>query len=157
MAILGAAACGAPENADKGTAGENACPPGVTIVEGWTKPARGGQPVSAAYVTICNGGAEDDALVAIANGPAPVADAIEIHQSAMSDGVMSMNKAERIALPAGARTVFEPGGAHIMLIGVSADIARGAEPTLRLEFENAEDIHWAFDVREEDSAHQSHH
>ena len=158
LTFLAAAACGAPEEADQRAAATHACPPGVTVIDGWTKPARAGQPVSAAYVTICNGGEEDDALVAIANGPTPVAGALEIHLSTMADGVMSMKKAERIVLPAGGQTVFEPGGAHIMLIGVDADIAQGAEPTFRLEFENAEDIQWAFEVREEkDGAHEGHH
>lgn len=158
MAFLAAAACGdASENAREGNAVKNACPPGVTIVDGWTTPARAGQPVSAAYVTICNGGATDDALIAIANGPEKTADAIEMHQSTMTDGVMSMKRAERIALPAGAQTAFEPGGAHIMLIGVARDITRSGEPTLQLEFENAEDIHWAFEVREDGGAHESHH
>ena len=158
-AIFGLAACGGvSEPAQEADAGETACPPGITIVDSWTKPARAGQPVSAAYLTICNGDDTDDALVAVANGPDDTAETIEVHLSAMTDGVMSMKKVERIALPAGERTVFEPGGAHIMLLGVTRDVASGGEPTLRLEFENAEDIDRAFEVREEQgNAHEGHH
>ena len=135
----------------------NECPPGVTIVDGWTAPARAGQPVSAAYVTICNGGAEDDALINVANVADAAANTIEIHQSTMTEGVMSMAKVERVTLPAGQKTAFEPGGAHIMLIGVSREIAKGAEPTFTLDFENADDIQWAFEVRTEDDGHSGHH
>ncbi len=154
--IIGLIAASACSGADQ-PAATSECPPGVTILDAWTKPARAGQPVSAAYVTICNGGDEDDALVAIGNGPTPVAGAIEIHESAMTDGVMSMKQITRAPLPAGQNVTFEPGGDHIMLIGVETDIAVGAAPTLRLEFENAEDIHWAFEVREQDESAHAHH
>ncbi len=148
------AAVSAAVNTDA-NADASQCPPGVTIVDAWTRPARAGQPVSAAYVTICNGGDEADALVAIASDADPVASSLEIHLSEMSDGVMSMKQVDRIDLPAGARTTFEPGGAHFMLIGVEREIASGAEPTFRLEFENAEPISQAFEVRGEDGAADS--
>jgi len=153
-ALVALSACGEGERA----ATSGGCPPGVTIVDAWTKPARAGQPVSAAYVTICNGSGADDALVGVANVAEPVAGAIEVHTSEMTDGVMSMKQVKQIALPAGEKTTFEPGGAHIMLIGVESDIAKGAEPTLRLDFENAEPIHWAFEVRgETDKGEHAHH
>lgn len=145
--FLAASACG---NGDQHATGEAApCPPGVAIVEAWTKPARAGQPVSAAYVTICNGGDAADALIGVSSVGAPVAASIETHLSAMTAGVMSMKPVERVELPAGARTTLAPGGAHIMLIGVEHDIAAGAEPTFKLEFENAEPIDRAFEVRGE--------
>ena len=145
--ILAAAACGdANQQADSET---DACPPGVSVVDAWTKPARAGQPVSAAYLTVCNGGDTADALIGVSSVGEPVAASIETHLSEMTDGVMSMNQVGRIDLPAGERTRFEPGGAHIMLIGVEQDIANGAEPTFMLEFENAEPIHRAFEVRGE--------
>ena len=148
--ILAATACGEPnQQAEDGT---DACPPGVSVVDAWTKPARAGQPVSAAYLTICNGGNAPDALIGVSSVGEPVAASIETHLSEMSDGVMSMKQVERVELPANARTMFEPGGAHIMLIGVDQEIAVGAEPTLQLDFENAEPIHWAFKVRSEHGA-----
>lgn len=148
--IFAATACGGPnQQADSGT---DACPPGVSVVDAWTKPARAGQPVSAAYLTICNGGDVPDALIAVSGVGDRVASSLETHLSEMSDGVMSMKQVERVDLPAGARTTFEPGGAHIMLIGIAQEIAAGAEPTFKLEFENAEPIHWAFEVRTEHGA-----
>ncbi len=148
VVLLAASACGEPHQ----NSADGDCPPGVTVVDAWTKPARAGQPVSAAYMTICNGGDEADALVGVAGVGDPAAASMEIHLSEMSDGVMSMKQVERIDLPAGAKTTFEPGGAHIMLIGVEQEIAAGAEPTLTLEFENAEPIHWAFEVRSDHNA-----
>lgn len=158
-ALLALMACSGErqnDNTDANVSAETAvCPPGVSVVDAWTRPARAGQPVSAAYVTLCNGG-DADALVGISSVGGPAASAIEMHLSAMSDGVMSMKQVERIDLPANARTTFEPGGAHIMLIGVEREIAAGAAPTFKLEFENAEPIHWAFKVRSEDDADDGH-
>lgn len=154
--MIGLIAASACSGADQQTA-TSECPPGVTILDAWTKPARAGQPVSAAYVTICNGGDEDDALIAVGNGPTPVAGALEIHESSMTDGVMSMKQIARAPLPAGQKVTFKPGGGHIMLFNVETEIADGAAPTFRLDFENAEDIYWAFEVREPDDSAHDHH
>ncbi len=152
-ALLATASCGGPTE-EKASA---QCPPGITIIDAWTKSARAGQPVSAAYLTICNGTDTDDALVGIAGIGEKFADSVEIHQSTMTDGVMSMARVDRIPLPAGSKTSFAPGGAHLMLIGVTRDIAAGAEPSFRLDLEKAEEIHRAFEIRDGETDHDGHH
>lgn len=155
-ALLAATACGERGQEANADASAEACPPGVSVLDAWTKPARAGQPVSAAYMTLCNGGDSADALVGVAGVGDPAASSIEIHLSEMSDGVMSMKQVDRIALPSGAETAFEPGGAHVMLIGIEREIAAGAEPTFKLTFENADPIHWAFEVRDDEDGHSGH-
>lgn len=124
---------------DAGEAKRASAPPPCTgdaieITEPWIKPARAGQPVTAAYLTICNGGSENDALVGVAYDGAK---ATEIHLSEMTDDVMSMRRINEFSLPAGEVRALAPGGAHIMIMGVSEAIEAGGTVSLTLEFEQA--------------------
>lgn len=88
----------------------------------------------AAYMTLTNDGDTDDQLVGVTSD---VAEAVELHQSAMQDGSMSMQQVDGIDLPAGGAAVLEPGGFHVMLVGVTAELAEGDTVDLTLEFANA--------------------
>jgi copper(I)-binding protein len=67
-----------------------------------------------------------------------VAEKVEIHEIVEEDDVMSMRPIEGgLELPAGESTVLEPGGYHVMLIGLTADLNAGETYTLTLEFERA--------------------
>lgn len=88
----------------------------------------------AAYMTLTNDGDTDDQLVGVTSD---VAEAVELHQSAMQDGSMSMQQVDGIDLPAGGAAVLEPGGFHVMLVGVTAELAEGDTVDLALEFANA--------------------
>lgn len=129
---------------------------GIQVVDAWAKPAKQGQPVSAAYLTLCNGDASDHAIVSASfNG----AGALEIHESSMQDGVMSMKKLDQLVLPAGEETKMAPGGYHLMLIGVNEDITTGKKPSMTFTFADGETRTIEFDVREPqegEAAHASH-
>jgi copper(I)-binding protein len=88
----------------------------------------------AAYMTIKNSGSHEDKLLSASSD---VADAVEIHLSRMVDGVMKMEKIDYIAIPAGGEAVLQPGGYHIMLIGLIKDLQPGEEIDFSLDFENA--------------------
>jgi len=56
----------------------------------------------------------------------------------MTDGVMRMRKLEDgLTVPAGETVTLAPGGEHIMLIGLDAQLEAGESFDIRLEFENA--------------------
>lgn len=127
----------------------------VTVSDAWTPPARSGQPVSAAYLTICNGSQTDDALVAVEYSGVT---AVEIHLSEMNDGVMSMMKVPSLALPTGGVVSFQPGGKHLMLIGITRSIDETAPPEMRLIFEKADPVTVVFSVhKKEDNAEHGGH
>lgn len=152
-AFLIAAACGSPEEAAH--SGECHGASDIVVSDAWTRPARSGQPVSAAYMTLCNAGDRDDALVGVTFAGAG---AVEIHESSMQDGVMSMVKVDHIDLPAGKAVTLAPEGAHLMLIGVNEAITADELPVITLEFENADSVLFGFAVREEEmGGHEGHH
>ena len=150
IALVALPACGAEEE----KAGRGACEEsGVVVLDAWTKPARAGQPVSAAYVTLCNGGENEDALVGVSYDGAG---AVEIHQTAMEGGVASMQQRERLPLPKGEPVKMAPGGTHLMLIGVEDALKAGDEPLFVFEFENAAPAQFALEVRDGDSEADAH-
>jgi len=89
---------------------------------------------SAAYFTIDNRGGEFDRLIAART---EVADVVELHLSSIEDGVMRMRQVEAIEVPAGGQVHLEPGGYHLMLIGLREDLEIGDLITITLEFEVA--------------------
>jgi len=92
----------------------------------------------AAYMVIRNAGAEADRLVA---GTAAVSEVVEIHEIVDVEGVMEMRPlAEGVEIPAGGEATLEPGGYHIMLVGLMEDLTDGMTFDLTLEFERAGDV-----------------
>ena len=113
----------------------NAAAGGLEISGAWAKASLKGVSNSAAYMAITNTGDTADTLVA-AN--ADVSKAVELHTMSMTDGVMRMRKLEDgLALPAGETVTLAPGGEHIMLIGLEAQLENGSRFDMRLEFESA--------------------
>lgn len=118
---------------------------GIVVSDAWARAAHAGQPTSAAYLTLCNGGESDDALVAVSMGGV---NAAEIHITSVSaDGTTSMAPADEIPLPAGEPVSLQPGGAHIMLIGVERAMSPNNAPTVRLMFRSAPPQDVALEVR----------
>jgi copper(I)-binding protein len=97
--------------------------------------AGAGSGTGAAFFTVTNNGAEDDRLVATASD---VAAAVEVHEMKMVSGTMEMTPLmEGLPVPAGETVVLEPGGYHVMLIGLMRDLKAGETFTLTLTFEKA--------------------
>jgi len=107
----------------------------LEISAAWAKASLKGVPNSAAYMAITNTGASADRLVA---ADADVSKAVELHTMSMTDGVMRMRKLEDgLTVPGGETVRLAPGGEHIMLIGLEAQLEAGESFDIRLEFENA--------------------
>ena len=97
--------------------------------------ARASIPNGAVYMTLKNEGSVDDALVSAASD---VAEAAELHESKMDEnGVMKMGPVPNIPIPAGGSATLQPGGFHIMLMGLKKQLAPGDKFSLTLNFEHA--------------------
>ena len=88
---------------------------------------------TAAYLTIKNVGQKDVELVRV---DTPVADFAEFHLSKMEDGVMKMEHMGEPRIPAGKKLKLQPGGRHIMLMGLKKDLVTGEKVPLELHFSN---------------------
>lgn len=95
-------------------------------------------PVAGGFLTIVNTGSEDDRLV---SASAAVAKDTQIHEMAMDGDVMKMRQlADGIPVPAGGTVVLEPGGYHIMFMGLNAAFVEGETVPVTLTFEKAGDV-----------------
>jgi periplasmic copper chaperone A len=108
----------------------------VEVREAWMRPAAQGAN-GAVYFTIENHSSETQDLIDVASD---IADAVEIHESKMSGDVMEMHQLESLRLGAGAEVKFEPGGLHIMLIGLKKELKNGDEIDITLQFNKLEDL-----------------
>ncbi|MCK6540878.1 MAG: copper chaperone PCu(A)C [Anaerolineales bacterium] len=109
---------------------------GIEIRDAWARPSTQGMN-SAVYFVIQNHSAETDELVGAASD---AAEAVEIHESKMEGDVMTMSRVESIALEPSAKVEFEPGGYHVMLIGLKQDLKTGDEIQIVLQFRNSPDL-----------------
>lgn len=109
----------------------------ITIDHPWARATAGQAPNGAAYMSLANNGTAADYLVAAAGD---VAERVELHQHSMVDGVMQMRKVDEIEVAPGAPMVLEPGGLHVMLIGLKAPLKEGGSFPLTLTFKEAGDV-----------------
>jgi len=122
------ASAGLPALADDAQVGA------IAIKGPWSRATPPGAPAGVVFLTIVNGGTEDDALISVG---ADVAKTAELHSHVMEGDVMRMRQVPSIAVPAGQAISLAPGGLHIMLIGPTQPLAEGSRFPLTLTFRRA--------------------
>lgn len=103
----------------------------VTVEHAWARATPPGASNGAAFMTLVNRGARDNALV---RAESAAAGAVELHTHVTEDGVARMRQVPEIPVAAGGKTELRPGGLHIMLIGLKAPLVDGSQLTLTLTF-----------------------
>ena len=90
------------------------------------------------YLTITNEGETDDALVSVSTDRADLA---EVHETRVQDEIAVMMPHDgALEIPAGESVSLEPGGLHVMLIGLTDDIRLGDTFDVTLTFEDAGEV-----------------
>ncbi len=144
-ASLLALTCGAPALAAEEAAGATAEAGTVAIRDAYVKATVGQATASAAYMTLVNRG---DAVERLVGAASPAAEAVELHAHAVGeDGVMRMRPVEAVEIEPGAETALEPGGLHLMLVGLDRPLDEGATFPLTLTFAGAGEVELDLPVR----------
>lgn len=119
--------------------------PALHASDAWVRPAEAGGN-SAAYFTLHNAGTVPDRLSGVAaNG----ARAVELHESISdAEGVVRMRPVDAVDVSAGASLAFEPGGYHVMLIGLEQALQVGDTVTLTLRFDGSGEQVMVAEVRQ---------
>lgn len=112
---------------------------GDLVIEGaWVRATPPGAPVGGAYLSITNKGDRDERLL---GGAASFAGSVEIHEMEMAGGMMRMQPIEGgLVIAPGATEVLQPGGNHVMFMGLTDAIEHGDPVRATLTFENAGDV-----------------
>jgi copper(I)-binding protein len=116
-------------------------------------------PASAAFFTLHNGSDRTRTLVAAHSSAAKK---VELHTHTRKGDVMMMRPVPQIEIPAGETVVFQPGGLHVMLIGLNKALVDGEQVDLALEFADGERIELSVPVGtppmpQQGEHHHGHH
>jgi copper(I)-binding protein len=133
-----------------GLAALAACNPGAAggleVTGAWVRNSPMMDRAGAAYMVIENSGEAADRLVSVSSD---VAATIELHETKDVGGMMEMSPVTGIDVPASGQVELKPGGLHVMLIGLTRELAPGDEVQLILNFEQAGAVQVTAEVREE--------
>ena len=118
----------------------------------WSRATPKGASVGAGYLGIENRGATADRLISASSA---VSERGEIHEMAVTDGVMRMRPLARgVEIAPGMTAKIEPGGLHIMFPGLKRPLEKGERFKATLNFEKAGAVEVEFVVEAMGGDHQ---
>ena len=107
----------------------------LTIGHPWTRATPGGAKIGGGYLSVTNNGKTADRLL---GGSLSIADHVELHEMKMDGAVMQMRPLPNgIEIKPGETVKFEPGGNHVMFVGLTAPLKEGELVKGQLKFEKA--------------------
>lgn len=113
-----------------GASTARAAPPELVISEPWVRLVPQNAATTALFFKLKNGGATDVRVVGAATPAARVA---ELHEHLHENGMMKMRKVPFIEVKAHGDVSFQPGGLHLMLIGLVSPLKAGDKVTVTLQ------------------------
>ncbi len=114
------------------------------IVHPWSRETPKGANVGAGYLVIENRGSTAERFIGFTS---EVAGRFEIHEMAVTDGVMRMRALPKgVEIAPGMTATFEPGGLHLMFMDLKEPFKKGERFKATLHFEQAGDIEVEFVV-----------
>ncbi len=113
-----------------------------------------GTDTTAVYFSLSNKGDKEAYLTGASS---PLSHTAEVHVTMEKQGMAHMQHQTRVNIPAGQSISFEPGGLHLMLIGLKRDLKAGDRVPLILHFDGDRELEFEAKVR--DFRHKSggHH
>lgn len=133
-----------PANAHEGLV-HGGCDPAATFTVGdlaisgaFSRAMLPNAEVAGGYLTIVNGGGDNDVLV---GATSEAAETIQLHQMKMEGDVMKMSAVpDGVAIGAGETVVLAPGGLHLMFMGIGKPFKEGECVEVALSFERAGEV-----------------
>ena len=113
------------------------------VMDAWVRlPAVSGRPAAGFFMV--HGTATADALVGVSS---PKAQRIEMHSMKDENGVMRMRAEPSFAVPAKGALNFTPGGSHLMIFDLAADVKPGDQIPLTFTFQSGAKVTLNADAR----------
>ncbi len=107
----------------------------LVISRAWSRATPGGAKVAGGFLIVENKGRGDDRLTSASTD---VAGKTEVHEMAVSNGVMTMRPlGGGLAIPSGKTVTLAPGGYHIMFMELKQPLKEGNRFNVTLEFKKA--------------------
>ena len=131
--VMGAGTVGAQQSSNE-----------LSFVDPWIRGSVPGQKNGAGYLVINNSASKPTALVAVQSERA---NRVELHTIVREDGVAKMREVKQIDVPAKGSVTLQPGGFHIMFIGLKQPFNEGEKINLNLKFADGQSHNVAFVVK----------
>ncbi len=106
--------------------------PDIIVSDAWARATAPGQSSAAVYAIIKNNGGPDRLLEVTSDTGLPT-----LHRTEQDNNVARMRMLSDVAIPAGDIVALRPGGAHVMLTGLTKPLAAGTSFPLTLRFAKA--------------------
>jgi periplasmic copper chaperone A len=106
----------------------------LTISNTWARPTPPGLTVSAFYFVIESRSNQADRLIGHSS---TFASRVDLHETRIEGGMARMRPVKALTIPAKGRVKAEPGGLHMMLIGLTRPLTAGQRIPITLKFERA--------------------
>lgn len=130
----------------------------IALENWWVRALPPSQTMTAAYGSITNTGA---AAITLTGATTDTTQRVELHTTQQIDGQVRMLPMAFPTLAPGERLVLEPGGPHLMLMGVTTMPALGSTVTLCVQLTTMEPVCTDANVRrtapKDHSNHSMHH
>lgn len=108
----------------------------IAIGHPYARTTAPGQSTGGAYLRLENRGLADK----LVSASTPVAKGVEMHEMRMAGDVMQMREIRAIDVPSNKPVALQPGGMHLMLVGLKAPLKKGDRFPLTLKFEKAGEV-----------------
>jgi hypothetical protein len=114
----------------------------LVLDHAWARATPAGAKVGGGFLTIENKGSTPDKLI---GGSSRAAGKVEVHETAMSNGVATMRPViGGLSIPQS--VTLAPGGHHLMMTELKGPLKKGDKLVVTLVFEKAGEIKATFDV-----------
>lgn len=111
-------------------------PAPLYVDQAWISASSSPDRPSAGYFVV-HGGPEDATLRAVQSD---VIQRIEMHDSVMEKGMMTMKPIDSVVVPAKSEIAFAPGGKHLMLFGLNPGAVQLGRASMTFFFSNGDRI-----------------
>jgi copper(I)-binding protein len=126
--------CGGGQSQQDATPSEPSLPEDELALENiWVRPVEPGGN-TALYMSLANGQSAADTLLSV---DAPIIDSVAIHSTVDTAETTMMKHVGPLPIPANTRVPLEPGGTHVMLMGVTQPLRDGESIVLNVDFAQA--------------------
>jgi copper(I)-binding protein len=109
----------------------------INVADEYVREVPPNMPNSAAFMSITN---SSDQPVDLITAKSDASKVVELHEHANVEGMMQMRQIPKITVPANGSVQLQPGGLHVMLIGLNQKLKAGETVQLTLGFSNGETI-----------------
>lgn len=151
LLIAGGALAGCGSSSDSASDSDSAA--SVIVTDAWIRASDGS--MTGIFGDITNSSSVDVTIVSATNSASSMT---ELHEMTMVDGEMVMQeKAGGVVLPADSTTVLEPGGDHIMAMGMTAPVTAGEEVEVSLTLSTGETVTFMAVAKESAAGDEEYH